>query len=214
MENTENAIEMYYMITSLKDMIRQGAVQWNVQRPRLESVAEHIFSAQVLAISLYTQNKVKVDLPKVLFMLAVHELEEIEIGDKTVFDNVCKDDKLAMGRAAVTKLLSNFNNTKCIEDIINEYNEGKTLEARFSKACDKLDNVLEFKKYVDNGQVSLNNATAEMLKHPKLQELLKQGRTSLEDIWFYYHQPSYEEFGICSDIWENTIKPINTKNNY
>ena len=37
----DDAFKFYYTATKLKDMLRQGAVQWNVNKPRLESIAEH-----------------------------------------------------------------------------------------------------------------------------------------------------------------------------
>ena len=47
-----DSFKFYYEATKLKDLLRQGAVQWNVSKDRLESIAEHTFGCNVLAISL------------------------------------------------------------------------------------------------------------------------------------------------------------------
>ena len=48
-------------------MLRQGAVQWNVNRDRLESIAEHTFGCMILAIGLKSELNVNVNLA-VLFI--------------------------------------------------------------------------------------------------------------------------------------------------
>ena len=88
-----SVVEYYVLCNKLKDIIRTGWKKWNVDRERLESIAEHIFGVQALAISMVSQYEYDIDLYKVIFMLSVHELEEILIGDLTEWD-VNKDDKL------------------------------------------------------------------------------------------------------------------------
>ena len=77
----------YYKVIKLKEILRQGYIVWGVKRDRIESVAEHVFGSMILAVSLYSQLKLSLDLNKVLEMITYHELEEIEIGDLTVFDD-------------------------------------------------------------------------------------------------------------------------------
>ena len=50
MERTENVIKYYVLCNKLKDVIRTGWKDWKVKRDRIESVAEHIFGVQMLAI--------------------------------------------------------------------------------------------------------------------------------------------------------------------
>ena len=72
----KNVVNYYVLCTKLKDVIRTGWKTWNVKRERLESVAEHVFGVQTLAIAMYSEFEYDIDIMKVLFMLAVHELEE------------------------------------------------------------------------------------------------------------------------------------------
>ena len=75
-------------------------IVWNVKRERIESVAEHIYGVQMLAIAIYYQFGYKLDIMKVIYMLAIHELEEIQIGDLAFFETT-KEDKLIKGREAI-----------------------------------------------------------------------------------------------------------------
>ena len=56
MSKEENVVKYYAICNRLKNVIRKGWKLWNVQRDRLESVAEHIFSTQMLAICLTSES--------------------------------------------------------------------------------------------------------------------------------------------------------------
>ena len=76
-DRIKNAMIFYSLCSKLKDTIRKGPLTWNANRERIESVAEHIYGVQMLAIAIYYQFEYKLDLNKVIYMLAIHELEEI-----------------------------------------------------------------------------------------------------------------------------------------
>ena len=76
MKKTERVIEYYVICNRLKTLIRTGWKNWQVQGDRLESVAEHIYGTQMLAIAMYSEYGYDLDLKKVILMLAIHELEE------------------------------------------------------------------------------------------------------------------------------------------
>lgn len=75
MTKAENVVKFYVLCNKLKNVIRTGWKDWHVNRDRLESVAEHIYSVQMLAIAMNSEYKYDVDIFKVIMMLAVHELE-------------------------------------------------------------------------------------------------------------------------------------------
>jgi putative hydrolase of HD superfamily len=74
MKKEKNVINYYVLCNKLKNVIRTGWKDWNVQRERLESVAEHIFGVQMLAISMKSEYNYDVDILKVIMMIAIHEL--------------------------------------------------------------------------------------------------------------------------------------------
>ena len=101
MNKIENTIKFYKICNTLKDIIRTGHKVWNVERERIESVAEHIYGVQMLAISIYYQFGYNLDIMKIIFMIAIHELEEIEIGDLAYFQ-VTEEEKNVRGKTYAT----------------------------------------------------------------------------------------------------------------
>ena len=97
MAKEENVVNYYVLCNKLKNVIRTGWKDWHVKRERLESVAEHVYGVQMLAIGMYSEYKYDIDIHKVILMLAIHELEEIEIGDLTFLETT-REDKLINGR--------------------------------------------------------------------------------------------------------------------
>ena len=58
----KDGIEFYYQACQLKDLLRQGAVQWGVKKERLESIAEHTYGCMILAIVLHSELKLDINL--------------------------------------------------------------------------------------------------------------------------------------------------------
>lgn len=75
MSKEQNVINYYVICNRLKNVIRTGWKNWNVQRERIESVAEHIFRVQMLAIAMKSEYQYDLDIMKVIFMLAVQKLQ-------------------------------------------------------------------------------------------------------------------------------------------
>lgn len=190
MSKAENVVKFYVLCNKLKDVIRTGWKNWNVKRDRLESVAEHIYGVQMLAIAIWSEYKYDVDIKKVIFMLAIHELEEIKIGDLTQFQ-ISKEDKIKIGHEAVINILNSLLNKEQIMELIIEFDERKTKEALFAHYCDKLECDIQSKLYDEEGCVDLNNQEGnETLNDSRVLELLKTGK-SWSDMWLTFGQNVY-----------------------
>lgn len=205
----DNAIKFYYKATKLKDALRQGAIIWGVSKPRLESVAEHTWGCMILAIALHSELDLNIDLAKVLEMLTIHELEELAIGDITPLDETPKSSMVQKARESVVELVKDLRASDMLIDWTDEFNYTESIEGRFAHAIDKLECVLEFKKYQDMGYVSVDNVTESMLKNKLLREYIEDGSYDLADIFFLFHSPAYEEFGIDEEYWFKRLKHIN-----
>ena len=138
MNKEEKVIRYYVLCNKLKNIIRTGWKDWNVKKERVESVAEHIFGVQMLAIAMKSEYQYEVDIMKVILMLAVHELEEIYIGDLTQFQ-MTKEEKVKIGHEAVAKVLDGLIDKERILNIIIEFDERRTKEADFAYHCDKME---------------------------------------------------------------------------
>lgn len=190
MSKAENVVRYYVLCNKLKDVIRTGWKNWNVKRERLESVAEHIYGVQMLAIAIQSEYKYDVDIMKVIFMLAIHELEEITIGDLTQFQ-ITKEDKVIMGHQAVSNILDVLLNKEQIMNLVVEFDERKSKEALFAHYCDKLECDIQSKLYDEEGCVDLNDQDGnETLNDSRVQELLKTGK-SWSDMWLTFGQNVY-----------------------
>ena len=107
MEKAEKVINYYVICNKLKNVIRTGWKDWNVKRDRIESVAEHIYGVQMLAIAMKSEFNYDIDLMKVIFMLAIHEIGEAVIGDITQFQ-ISREEKEILEHKAVHEILDNL----------------------------------------------------------------------------------------------------------
>ena len=180
---SKRIIDFYLICYRLKNLIRTGWLDWHLNKDRVESVAEHIYGTQMLAISMYSEFNYDIDLEKVIMMLAVHELEETIIGDLVFFD-VTKEEKTKMGHDAVEKILKDLLKGEEIKQYILEFDEGKTKEAKFAYNCDKLECDIMCKLYDDEGFFPLESIEqATHISNPKVKEIIKNGEATLSDLW-------------------------------
>ena len=188
----ETAIKYYKLCTKLKDTIRTGTIVWNAKRERIESVAEHIYGTQMLALSIYYQLGYKLDIMKVIFMLAIHELEEIEIGDLAFYE-ITKEEKLIKGKKATDYILKDFLGKDELSALLDEYNERKTDEAIFAYHCDKLECDIQMKLYDQEGCFDLNNQPNNpILNNPSVKKVLDSEK-SISNAWIEFDRSKYED---------------------
>ena len=190
MSRESNVIEFYVLCNKLKDVIRTGWKLWGVERNRVESVAEHVYGTQMLALVMWQEYKYQIDIKKVLVMLAVHELEEIIIGDLTFFD-VDKDAKNKMGHDAIKKILSKLEKGEKIDNLIIEFDERKTPEAKFAFFCDKLEADLQCKLYDEQNCVDIKTKLDKYADDVKVKEALEREK-SWSGAWLYFSQDRYK----------------------
>ena len=190
MSKEENVIKYYVMCNKLKNVIRTGWKTWNVERERVESVAEHIFGVQMLAIAMKSEYEYDIDIMKVIFMLAVHELGEIVIGDLTMFE-ISKEEKAKREKEAVHKILCGLLDGKEIENLFTEFDSHSTKEAMFAYQCDKLECDLQSKLYDEEGCVDLNKQESNDLLENELVKKLLSEEKSWSRMWLRFGQTVY-----------------------
>lgn len=190
MSKEENVIKYYVMCNKLKNVIRTGWKTWNVKRERIESVAEHIFGVQMLAIAMKSEYEYDIDIMKVVFMLAVHELGKIVIGDLTMFE-ISKEEKAKREKEAVHKILCGLLDGKEIENLFTEFDSHSTKEAMFAYQCDKLECDLQSKLYDEEGCVDLNKQeNNDSLENELVKKLLSEEK-SWSGMWLRFGQTVY-----------------------
>ena len=186
----QRVVDYYVICNRLKNVIRTGWKDWGVSRERVESVAEHIYGVQMLAIAMWSEYQYDIDIKKVLSMLAVHELEETVIGDLTMFQ-ISKEEKDELGHKAVKDILSKLSLGDSVEELVIEFDERKTVEAMFAYQCDKLECDLQCRIYDEEGCVDLNQQQNNKTAQDKaVKELLNSGM-SWSQMWLKFGQDRY-----------------------
>lgn len=151
----KRVVDFYVLCNRLKNVIRSGWKYWNIKRNRVESIADHIYGVEMLAVAMASEYEYDIDLKKVIFMIAVHELGETIIGDYAMFE-ISKEEKAKIEHEAIHKILSGLLNGPKIESLLLEFDKRETKEAIFAYQCDKLECDIQCKLYDEEGCVDLS----------------------------------------------------------
>lgn len=119
---------------------------------RQENSAEHSWQIAMLAASLQPYAPQAVDIHRVIGMLLVHDIGEIETGDTIVYAEEGWEERKAAELAAVTRifgLLPDGQGARFLA-LWQEFEDGDTAEARFAHAADRAMPVLL--NLANNGQ--------------------------------------------------------------
>ena len=190
MSKEQNVINYYVLCNKLKNITRTGWTDWKVNRNRIESIAEHVYGTQMLAIAMKSEYNYDIDIMKVIYMLAIHELGETIIGDLTLFQ-ISKEEKEQIEHEAVFKILDDLVDKEYIKELFLEFDSQKTKESIFAYQCDKLECDLQSKLYDIEGCIDLNNQKGNTtMNNPTVKKLLDNG-DSFSDMWLKFGQKKY-----------------------
>ncbi|MEL7122719.1 MAG: HD domain-containing protein [Bacteroidota bacterium] len=112
---------------------------------RQESVAEHTWRMSLIAILLNDKLDIDLNLERALKMIIIHDLVEIEAGDVSALDVLrnpsIKNDKVNRELQAIENIKTELGGTLGTEiyELWHEFEDKKTVEAKFSNALDKLE---------------------------------------------------------------------------
>lgn len=189
-EKAYNVLEFYSLTNKLKNCLRTGWQDWNVQKERLESVAEHVYGTQMLAIAMCSEFELKIDLSKVLKMLAVHEIGETIIGDITQFE-MSKEEKEKIEHEAVHSILCKLISGKELENLVYEFDKRESDEAMFAYLCDKAECDIQAWIYGQDDCVDLSKQDEnKTMNNTLVKELLSTG-ASWSEMWLKFGQKVY-----------------------
>lgn len=213
MTKEEKVLGYYVLCNKLKDVIRTGWKVWNVERDRVESVAEHVYGVQMLAIAMKSEFEYDIDITKVIMMLAIHELGEAIIGDLTQFQ-IEREEKEKIEHEAVHKILSGLLDGNDIEQLFLEFDSHSTKEALFAYQCDKLECDLQCRLYDLDNCVDLNKQdNNELINNETVKESLKEN--SWSKMWMEFGLKNYpydENFrSVSLYAMNNKIKELKLK---
>lgn len=135
-------IEFVVEIDKLKGIVRQTLL---TDGSRQEDSAEHSWhlAVMVMVLSEYAQEE-GIDLLRVLKMVLVHDLVEIDAGDTYCYDEDGNEGKLEREKSAAERIFGLLPREQSTEfyALWDEFESRKTAEARFAAALDRLQPLL------------------------------------------------------------------------
>ena len=128
-------------IDRLKGVLRQTSL---CDGSRRENSAEHSWHLAVMAAVLAEHAGVEVDVARVVRMLLVHDLVEIDAGDTFAYDASANTGRVARERAAAARLFGFLPADQAAElrALWEEFEAGASGDARFAAALDRLQPLL------------------------------------------------------------------------
>ena len=133
----DQQIEFLLEMDKLKSIFRRSYISGT---DRHENDAEHSWHLAIMALVLAEHANTKIDMLRLLKMLLIHDIVEIDAGDTFFYADKGADDKSERERAAANRLFGLLpkNQEKEFKDIWEEFEEGRTAEALFAKSLDRL----------------------------------------------------------------------------
>ncbi|PYG87032.1 putative hydrolase of HD superfamily [Ruminiclostridium sufflavum DSM 19573] len=129
-------------IDRLKKVFRRNIVIGTI---RNENDAEHSWHLTIMAMLLseYSADR-NIDILKVIRMVTVHDLVEIDAGDTFCYDDKANEDKAEREEKAANRLFAILpeDQSEEIFSLWREFEEGETPEAKFASCLDRLQPLL------------------------------------------------------------------------
>jgi putative hydrolase of HD superfamily len=160
--NLSNLVNFFFEAGSLRRVARSHR-QTLLTNDLSDNIASHSFRVTIIGYFLAKQEKANSD--KVVQMCLFHDISEARCGDQNwvnkkyvkVFEDEIQKDQL-----------KNLPNNKDLNELINEYQERKSLESKLAKDADLLDQILLLKEYAWQG----NKEAEDWLKDNQQQKRL------------------------------------------
>ncbi len=149
-----------------------------------ESVAEHIFRTSYIGYALGKLAK-NVNVDRVIKMCLFHDLPEVRTGD---LNYVNKKYVEANDVKAAADLAQTLPFGSEIQELILEFNAGKTAEARLARDADQLEMILALKEYKDIGNKYADEWLEFSLKRLQTDAARELAKTVLEtdsSLWWF-----------------------------
>ena len=135
----QKEIDFIVAIDALKNVQRRN---YNADDSRRENTAEHSWQIIILAQILfpYAKNRADIDLLRVIRMLSVHDLVEIEAGDTFLFDEAAMVGKFEREKLSAQNIFGILDDPIRSEffNLWLEFEEEQTPDAIFACAIDRI----------------------------------------------------------------------------
>src|SRR6516165_1178949 len=136
-ERLRRQLEFILEIDRLKSVLRRSYL---IDSDRHENSAEHSWHLGVAAMVLAEHAKEKIDVGKVIHLVLVHDLVEIDAGDTFIYDDAANVGKAAREQKAANRLFGLLpeEQAQTFMALWREFEHRQTPESKFAFALDRL----------------------------------------------------------------------------
>jgi putative hydrolase of HD superfamily len=132
----ERQIQFILEIDKLKTVLRRTYL---IHEDRSENTAEHSWHLAIMAILLAEHANEPVNVPRVVKMVLIHDIVEIDAGDTYFYDTTAALDKSQREQAAADRLFGILppDQGNELRELWEEFEACETADARFALALDR-----------------------------------------------------------------------------
>ena len=177
-DNLEKQVAFIKEIDKVKYILRQSRL---FNSDRRENDAEHSWHLAVMAIVLAEHSDKPIDLLKVLKMVLIHDIVEIDAGDTFFYSSTENHDNRENELVAEKRIFGILPNKQAEELIAiwNEFEDAEPDEAKFAKSLDRFEPLLQ-------DAVNDGGSWAEFdVPYQKVYELNKTIKNGSTTMWDY-----------------------------
>lgn len=141
MERLEQQLQFILEVDKVKNIFRQTYL---ADRNRKENDAEHSWHIALMAVLLKEHMKEPVDLAKVITMVLIHDLVEIDAGDTYAYDAKGAETKRAREVAAANRIFGMLPEDQGVylKELWEEFECYESAEAKYAHLLDNLQPML------------------------------------------------------------------------
>lgn len=141
-ERLSKQLEFIVEIDKLKYIKRKTKL---FNSDRHENDAEHSWHLAMMVMTLAEHANEEIDMLKVLRMVLIHDLVEIDAGDTFLFDTTKDHDNTAEELVAAKRIFGLLPQDQTTEflNVWEEFENAETAEAKFAKTIDRFEPILQ-----------------------------------------------------------------------
>ncbi|EIU7003238.1 HD domain-containing protein [Vibrio parahaemolyticus] len=150
MERLEKQLALLIELDKLKSVLRRTRVK--SAEGRLENSGEHSWHVALMAVLMEEHANAPVDICRVMKMLLIHDVVEIDAGDTFIYDTVATKEQAEKEIKAAERLFGMLPTDQGQELLAlwQEFEAAQSDDAKYAKALDRLIPMLW--NYHNNGQ--------------------------------------------------------------
>jgi putative hydrolase of HD superfamily len=175
-ERFNHQITFLLELDKLKEIKRQSRIIPSLRR---ENSAEHSWHIAIMALVLGRDYGKDVDLTRVVTMLLLHDIVEIDAGDTYAYDQQGYQDKEEREQEAAARIFGLLppDQAETLRTTWEEFEQGASREARFAHSMDRLMPLLH--NYYSQGSTWKSHGTCKS----QVQNRMAKIREASPELW-------------------------------